>query len=136
MSPELLDPEHFVFGDGRPTKESDSYAFGMVILEVLSGRSPFKQFRDVIVIRLVIAGKRPDRPDGPEGVWFTDDLWQTMNLCWEINPESRPGIKAVLECLERIAETWVPPSPQSEGPESDEDDWDLTVADYPSGVLS
>jgi serine/threonine protein kinase len=33
MSPELLDPS--VFGsDGRPTRESDRYALGMVIYEV------------------------------------------------------------------------------------------------------
>jgi len=33
MSPELLDPEHFD-SDGRPTRESDCYALGMVIYEV------------------------------------------------------------------------------------------------------
>jgi serine/threonine protein kinase len=34
MSPELLHPERFGFTDTRPTKESDCYAFGMVIYEV------------------------------------------------------------------------------------------------------
>ena len=31
MSPELLDPDQFESSDGRPTKESDCYALGMVI---------------------------------------------------------------------------------------------------------
>ena len=34
MSPELLDPERFGVKGDRPTKESDCYAFGMVIYEV------------------------------------------------------------------------------------------------------
>ena len=33
MSPELLDPPRFS-SDGRPTRESDCYALGMVIYEV------------------------------------------------------------------------------------------------------
>ena len=34
MSPELLDPERFGASDDRPTKQSDCYAFGMVVYEV------------------------------------------------------------------------------------------------------
>jgi serine/threonine protein kinase len=34
VSPELLDPERFGVSDGRPTKQSDCYAFGMVVYEV------------------------------------------------------------------------------------------------------
>lgn len=33
MSPELLDPQRFD-SNGRPTRESDRYALGMVIYEV------------------------------------------------------------------------------------------------------
>ena len=41
MSPELLDPERFSSKNARPTRESDCYALGMVILEVLTGQAPF-----------------------------------------------------------------------------------------------
>lgn len=137
MSPELLDPDQFGIKDGRPTKESDSYALGMVILEVLSGRSPFKQFRDVIVMRLVLEGKRPERPDGPEGGWFTDDLWQLLNLCWESRREIRPSIESILELLEQVSKTWKPPSQQMDPDvEMDEDDWDLTTVSDSSGMVS
>ena len=37
MSPELLYPEKFGGSDGRPTKQSDCYALGMVVYEVLTG---------------------------------------------------------------------------------------------------
>jgi serine/threonine protein kinase len=44
MSPELLDPDRFGRENGRPTKDSDCYALGMVILEVLSGKPPFPNY--------------------------------------------------------------------------------------------
>ena len=34
MSPELLYPEGYGPSDGRPTKQSDCYALGMVVYEV------------------------------------------------------------------------------------------------------
>jgi len=44
MSPELLDPERFRIPESegdRPTRQSDCYAFGMVIYEVGVWASPF-----------------------------------------------------------------------------------------------
>src|SRR5579872_6828289 len=41
MSPELFDPDKFGLKNCHPTKNSDRYAFGMVIYEVLSGQPPF-----------------------------------------------------------------------------------------------
>jgi serine/threonine protein kinase len=73
MSPELLHPEEFGFEQSRPTKKSDCYALGMVILEVLSEAPPFARDKDFIVMRKVIEGERPERP---EGARFTDNLWK------------------------------------------------------------
>lgn len=137
MSPELLDPDQFGIKDSRPTKESDSYALGMVILEVLSGQAPFKPFRDVIVMRMVIEGKRPGKPVGPEGAWFTDDLWEMLNLCWESHRENRPSVATVLGLLEKASEAWKPPSLQvDEDVEMGEEDWDLTTVSDSSGMVS
>jgi len=130
MSPELLDPDQFGLDlkDGRPTQESDCYALGMVILEVLSRKAPFAQLKDFIVMRKVIEGERPGRPEGAEGVWFTDDLWRMLNLCWETQPGSRPTIQTVWECLHQVSGAWVPHSSQmDEGAEMDESDLDLTM---------
>ncbi|KAF9789392.1 kinase-like domain-containing protein [Thelephora terrestris] len=137
MSPELLDPDQYGIRDSRPTKESDAYALGMVILEVLSGRCPFSQFRDVVVMRMVLDGIRPERPNGPEGVWFTDDLWRLLASCWESQRERRPTIEAILEFLEHISGAWQPPAPQvDEDVEMGEDDWDLTTVSDSSGMIS
>ena len=128
MSPELLDPDQFESSDGRPTKESDCYALGMVIYEVLSGKAPFTPLKEVIVMRKVLEGERPSMPEGAEGAWFKDDLRGTLTLCWATQPESRPSIEAVLERLELVSGTWEQPSPQvNEDSEKDDNYWDLTT---------
>ena len=68
MSPELLDPDRFGCKNGRPTKESDCYAFGMVILEVLTGQVPFPRCTDFVTMMKVVNGERQERPRGPEAV--------------------------------------------------------------------
>ena len=66
MSPELLDLVQFGGKNSRPTKESDCYALGMVVLEVLTGKAPFSGCNNLVVMRKIIEGKHPDRPNGPE----------------------------------------------------------------------
>ena len=99
MSPELLDPDRFGMTDSRPTKESDCYAMGMVIYEVLSGQAPFPQCSVPVIIRKVMEGERPERPQGPHGTWVTDDLWRMVELCWNPRPYERPGLEEILRCL-------------------------------------
>ena len=100
MSPELLDPERFGLKEGRPTKESDCYALGMVIYEVLSGQPPFSQCKGSVVIRKVLEGERPKRPQGDEGKVFTDGMWGLLKLCWKHQPRDRISSEAVLLGLE------------------------------------
>jgi len=100
MSPELLDPERFGLKKSRPTKESDCYALGMVIYEVLSGQIPFHPSAPFIVIAKVLEGKRPARPEGERGRLFTNAIWRLLELSWEEQPRDRPNAKAVLSCLE------------------------------------
>lgn len=103
MSPELLDPE---VHDHRQTKYSDCYGLGMVIYEVLSRRVPFYQHADFSVFEKVIQGDRPERPEGAEGVWFTDDIWEVLERCWVPTPRDRPSVGDVLRCL---GKTLAPP---------------------------
>jgi serine/threonine protein kinase len=129
MSPELLHPEQFGSDNGLPTKQSDCYALGMVVYEVLAGQSPFTPFKDYIVMRMVTDGELPGRPEGAKGAWFTDDLWRMLCLCWATHSQSRPSIETVLECLERISSAWKPLPPQvNEGSERNENDSDRSGA--------
>ena len=107
-SPELLDPVKLGYDYGPPTKGSDCYSLGMVIYEVLTGSAPFMSLEGHALIQDIVNGKRPGRPEGTKGTWFTDDLWKMLGLCWATDPQSRPSVEAVLECLERVSSTWKP----------------------------
>jgi len=100
MSPELLDPESFGLNDCSPTEKSDCYALGMVIYEVLSGQLPYGLDKGIVVSRKVVGGKRPGRPLGTRAAWFTDGLWETLELCWNHQPRDRPDLKTLLQRLE------------------------------------
>ena len=150
MSPELLYPERFGFEKSCPTKESDCYALGMVVYEVLSGQTPFESVRTPVVIYMVLDGQRPERPQGEGGRLFTDEIWGILELCWEHQPRKRTSAKAVLLCLEGASlPSW--PSPGVGGNlEADNGDQSDTTPsasspfspfylgptfDYPCGIL-
>ena len=123
MSPEPLAPDLFGFKDSRPTKESDCYAFGMVILEVLNGEAPFPAYNGFVVVRRIVAGERPERPQGAKAVWFTDDLWETLKRCWSPQPSDRPTVEAMVEYLERGSMVWQPLPPSADdGVQMDNED--------------
>jgi len=122
MGPELLDPDRFSLGEGRPTRYSDCYALGMVTLEVLSGKPPFSGYSNFVAMRKIVEGERPARPQGEEEVWFTDDLWEMLGQCWSSQPERRPTIDTVLQFFKQGSMAWepLPPRPSSGGYISDD----------------
>ena len=108
MSPELFDPE---IQDHRRTIHSDCYALGMVVYEVLSQRIPFYQSPNLVILLKVTRGDRPGRPQGVEGTWFSDVVWELLERCWVSQPEDRPSVVDVLHRLEEISKSWIPLSP-------------------------
>lgn len=110
MSPELLQKE------ARRTKLSDCYALGMVVYEVLSGHMPFHDCVRWHIADKVIRGDRPERPQGVEGTWFADGVWEVLAQCWVAQPEDRPSAKEVLQFLEKVSGSWIPPPPLADQP--------------------
>ena len=106
MGPELINPQQFGFENSRPTKSSDCYALGMVIYETISGNLPFHKHSDLTVFVKVLTGERP-----PRGAGFADDLWKMLELCWTSQPNNRPSIGNVLQCLEAASNFPEPHSP-------------------------
>ena len=100
MSPELIDPDRFGLKKILLTKESDCYALGMVIYEVLSGRAPFAPLKSPLATQKVLEGERPKRPEGEERTSFTDGIWEMLEHCWKHQPNERISAEVVLQCLE------------------------------------
>ncbi|KAF9647923.1 kinase-like protein, partial [Thelephora ganbajun] len=104
MSPELLD---FDANEHRPTKESDIYALGMLIYEVLYGSTPFGDFANSAMIVVEITkGTRPGKPKDAASLGFTDGLWGTLERCWSAGRDARPTLEAVLSRLSEVASSW------------------------------
>ena len=120
MSPELLDPESFGLKESRLTRESDSYALGMVIYEVLSGQAPFTPSMAPVV--KILCGERPEKPQGVRGAQFTEEIWGMLELCWKPQPGDRPSPNTVLQCLQGVTSNSGPPPHTGEDVEKDADD--------------
>ena len=131
MSPERFDPVRFGLKENHPTKESDCYALGMVIYEVLSGETPYAECNQLVVVQKILAGERPGKLQGAQGTRFTVGLWQTLEDCWKPQPGDRPSLNIVLRCLQDAARP--PRSPDVDGDvEVDTDDQLDAAASDPS----
>ncbi|KAF9785465.1 kinase-like domain-containing protein [Thelephora terrestris] len=85
-------PEVLESGD-RNTREADVYSFGMVVVEVFTGKSPFSEFNHMVTVSKIISGERPDRPREPS---LTDSVWEVTLACWQQVPACRPAMAEVV----------------------------------------
>jgi len=73
------------------TMASDIWAFGMTVLEMLSGRLPFFYLkRDLAVIRCVMRG---DQPKHEKYTGIGGGIWSMLELCWNSDPTQRPSME-------------------------------------------
>ncbi|KAF9779192.1 kinase-like domain-containing protein [Thelephora terrestris] len=107
MSPELLDPSRFGASGDRPTKKSDCYALGMVVYEVLSGKSPYWGITNQVrLMDAITEGYRPKEPDRAENLSFTDGLWEILQQCWLTDASARPDVRTILSRLNHATWSW------------------------------
>ena len=131
LAPELLYPEKFGLRACQVSKEADVYAFGMVIYEVLTGRSPFgaKKRQDPEFMLRVMEGKRPAKPEEAEDIGFGGGTWELVRQCWHQDRGKRPTMEKISKHFQRVARTSsvVPPGPtipicEAEAPTASEPD--------------
>lgn len=114
----FMAPELFAPSDSGPTttvltKEGDIYAFGLVILQVLTGEPPFRNVNPLELNSYVLRGGRPDKPTDAEDIGISDRLWNLMQRCWDNDKTRRPLIKEVTDTIRKVALNWhtdMPPS--------------------------
>jgi len=93
----------------KHTIQTDVWAYGMVIYELLTRNLPFFEIsKDILVALAIVAGRKPSRPSTlvpkplkslaptPNEEWV---LWAICQQCWEKAPHSRPGINWIYQVL-------------------------------------
>ena len=97
MAPEVLD-------QGRISRASDVYAFGILLYELYSGRSAFKGApRAMLGYEVVKLRRRPQFP-----VQAPPEYQNLAVRCWAADPAQRPGFDAVVAELEAMRRRLTP----------------------------
>ncbi|TFK44943.1 kinase-like domain-containing protein [Crucibulum laeve] len=80
------------------TTESDVWAFGMTVLEILTGQIPFSHIKnDATVILNVMKKILPSKPGNIE-----PGIWRLLEHCWDFKPEQRPSMNTITAVLNVI----------------------------------
>ncbi|OWZ19277.1 Serine/threonine protein kinase [Phytophthora megakarya] len=100
-APELLKSSKT--GDGKitPTMEADIFAFGMCIVQAVTGKFPWgKKYVDPVVSYKVRKGELPKKPKA-----FTPLQWKFVTHMCAFDPSERPCIATVVKTLGIIVST-------------------------------
>ena len=105
-APEMITPTRK--GTTVQVKESaaaDIFAFGMIAIEVFTGKIPFEEQKNEAIVLHVSQGARPAMPENAHDVGLTVDMWELLESCWQQNPKDRPTAGEVVRRLEKLMES-------------------------------
>ncbi|KAG2343684.1 kinase-like protein [Suillus weaverae] len=88
VAPELL-VEQEDGSQARPSKQSDMYSFGSIMLQVLTNKIPYYHLsNDAAIILCIAKSQTPSRSRYPE---LPERYWQFIEQCWSTDPRERPS---------------------------------------------
>ncbi|KAF5342215.1 hypothetical protein D9611_001324 [Ephemerocybe angulata] len=106
--PEFLEA-HLADESTSPTMAGDVYSMACCIYKVMTGYTPFYEvspgtpslFRHCRIMEEVQGGKAPLKPQVTDRAFthfgLTQDLWDMMTGCWDIEPKRRPLTLTLVE---------------------------------------
>ena len=103
LAPEIITPAH----KSMPVMESkaaDVFAFGMLAVEVFTGKIPFEGQKNEVVVLRISRGGRPEMPENAQAVGLTNEMWKLLESCWNQNPKRRPAMEDVVRRWQRFVE--------------------------------
>ncbi|KAJ3564996.1 hypothetical protein NP233_g7925 [Leucocoprinus birnbaumii] len=86
----------------QPTESSDMWSFASLSYEIISDKQPFFQVaKEFHVSSAILKGKKPVRPgvDGVDGYEINSTIWQTLLMCWKLEPSERPPCLKVYQII-------------------------------------
>ena len=86
------------------SKAGDIFAFGMLGVEVFTGKIPFEGLRNEVVLLHISRGSRPEMPRNAHAVGLTVEMWKVLESCWQQNPKKRPEMREVVKKWEGFVE--------------------------------
>lgn len=78
------------------TKESDVWAFGVLMQEIYSGKSPFEGYCRRDIAEAICTRQMPIIPRS-----CTHIIREMINSCWNMNPTRRPTTSAIYTALQK-----------------------------------
>jgi hypothetical protein len=103
LSPEIINPTRR--GSTMPVTETmaaDVFAFGMLAVEVFTGKIPFEGQKNETVVLRISQGGRPTMPEDAQAVGLTAEIWSVLESCWHQNPKKRPTMREVVRRWQRF----------------------------------
>ncbi|KAG8895298.1 hypothetical protein FRB99_000657 [Tulasnella sp. 403] len=99
QAPELWD------GNAHKSVKTDTYAFGMTIYEVLTGKVPFDKCKSHHALLDKVQRERPPKEPKkcPHSKESWEYLWEVAERCWQADAGDRPSMKTVHGWLEKQA---------------------------------
>ncbi|KIJ08350.1 hypothetical protein PAXINDRAFT_88972, partial [Paxillus involutus ATCC 200175] len=85
----------------HPTKPSDIYSFGGLMLHVLTGKRPYDPIREIHVAGIVARGERPELPVDER---ISPQHESLIERCWSPQESTRPSAEDIMTLLQVISD--------------------------------